>query len=160
MTPATEKNVACAITPIPLRDRNVTRVGLNASDASAPRQPPTCIPLSEGYVSGGDLGTTNCALAFVLLGSEARSEIFGIQQWDTSSTIMESPALPSFLYLPDTVTAAQIQPGTASGEVWVVGRLHGLDVISHLMAAKGAVLRSHSVMPAILGGGSWIAEFI
>src|SRR5262249_20050173 len=72
---------------------------------------------------GIDLGTTNGALAFVLLSSEARSEIFGIQQWDTSSTIMESPALPSFLYLPDTITAAQIQPGTASGEEWVVGRL-------------------------------------
>ena len=72
---------------------------------------------------GIDLGTTNCALAFVLLGREARSEIFSIPQWDTSSTIMESRALPSFLYLPDAVTATQIQPGTASGEVWVVGRL-------------------------------------
>src|SRR5215813_12744602 len=78
---------------------------------------------SARFCIGIDLGTTNCALAFVLLGNEARSEIFGIQQWDTSSTIMESPALPSFLYLPDTVTAAQIQPGTASGEEWVVGRL-------------------------------------
>ena len=36
---------------------------------------------------------------------------------------MESSALPSFLYLPDAVTAAQIQPGTAGGEEWVVGRL-------------------------------------
>src|SRR5215510_12120089 len=78
---------------------------------------------SARFSIGIDLGTTNCALAFVLLGNEARSEIFGIQQWDTSSTIMESPALPSFLFLPDTVTAAQIQPGTASGEEWVVGRL-------------------------------------
>src|SRR5438045_1372196 len=70
-----------------------------------------------------DLGTTNCALAFVPLDNEARSQIFGIQQWDTSSTIMESPALPSFLYLPDAVTAAQIQSGTAGGEEWVIGRL-------------------------------------
>src|SRR6201984_3091450 len=77
---------------------------------------------SARFSIGIDLGTTNCALAFVLLGSEARSEIFGIPQWDTSSTIMESRALPSFLYFPDAVTATQIQP-TASGEVWVVGRL-------------------------------------
>src|SRR6201984_762108 len=77
---------------------------------------------SARFSIGIDLGTTNCALAFVLLGSEARSEIFGIPQWDTSSTIMESRALPSFLYFPDAVTATQIQP-TASGEVWVRGRL-------------------------------------
>src|SRR5438045_294274 len=70
-----------------------------------------------------DLGPTNCALAFVPLDNEARSQIFGIQQWDTSSTIMESPALPSFLYLPDAVTAAQIQSGTAGGEEWIIGRL-------------------------------------
>ena len=72
---------------------------------------------------GIDLGTTNCALAFVPLGSEARSEIFGIQQWDTSSTITEVPGLPSFLYLPDQATAAQIQPGKTADEEWVVGRL-------------------------------------
>ena len=78
---------------------------------------------SARFSIGIDLGTTNCALAFVPLDSEARSQIFGIQQWDTSSTIIESSALPSFLYLPDAVTAAQIQPGAAGGEEWVVGRL-------------------------------------
>src|ERR1700730_10697329 len=78
---------------------------------------------SARFSIGIDLGTSNCALAFVLLGSEARSELFSIPQWDTSSTIMQSRALPSFLYLPDAVTATQIQPGTACGEVWVVGRL-------------------------------------
>ena len=31
---------------------------------------------------GIDLGTTNCALAFVPLHGEARSEILGIPQWD------------------------------------------------------------------------------
>jgi hypothetical protein len=30
---------------------------------------------------GIDLGTTNCALAFVPLDGEAKSEIFGIPQW-------------------------------------------------------------------------------
>src|SRR5258707_2237853 len=78
---------------------------------------------SSRFSIGIDLGTTNCALAFVPLDGEARSQIFGIGQWDTSSTIMESSALPSFLYLLDAVTAAQIRTGGAGDEEWVVGRL-------------------------------------
>src|SRR2546423_13231180 len=78
---------------------------------------------SARFSIGIDLGTTNCALAFVPLGSEARSEIFGIQQWDTSSTITEFSGLPSFLYLPDQATAAQIQPAKTADEEWIVGRL-------------------------------------
>jgi molecular chaperone DnaK (HSP70) len=78
---------------------------------------------SARFSIGIDLGTTNCALAFVPLDSEARSEIFGIQQWETPSTVMEAAELPSFLYLPDQATAAQIQPGMADCEEWVVGRL-------------------------------------
>jgi molecular chaperone DnaK (HSP70) len=57
---------------------------------------------------GIDLGTTNCALAFVLLHGEARSEILGIPQWATLSAVIESTALPSFLYLPEEAAAAQI----------------------------------------------------
>src|SRR5437868_7231425 len=78
---------------------------------------------SARFSIGIDLGTTSCALGFVPLDGEARSQIFGIGQWDTSSTIMESSALPSFLYLLDAVTAAQIRPGAAGDEEWVVGRL-------------------------------------
>ena len=78
---------------------------------------------SARFSIGIDLGTTNCAFAFVPLGSEVRSEIFGIQQWDTSSTTTEAPGLPSFLYLPDQATAAQIQAGKNADEEWVVGRL-------------------------------------
>src|SRR5215831_10005235 len=63
---------------------------------------------------GIDLGTTNCALAFVPLDDETRCEIFGIPQWDTLSAIVESPALPSFLYLPDEAAAAQIQNGKSA----------------------------------------------
>src|SRR5438094_10285247 len=86
---------------------------------------------SARFSIGIDLGTTNCAVALVPLDSEARSQIFGIEQWDTSSTIMESPALPSFLYLPDAVTAAQIQPGAAGGDEWVVGRLARKKAAKH-----------------------------
>src|SRR5208282_6687694 len=72
---------------------------------------------------GIDLGTTNCALAFVPLHGEARSEILDIPQWETLSAITESAALPSFLYLPEEAAAAQIQDGEAGNEEWVVGVL-------------------------------------
>jgi molecular chaperone DnaK (HSP70) len=72
---------------------------------------------------GIDLGTTNCALAFLPLHGEARSEILDIPQWETLSAIMESTALPSFLYLPEEAAAAQLQDGEADNEEWVVGLL-------------------------------------
>ena len=72
---------------------------------------------------GIDLGTTNCALAFVPLHGEARSEILGIPQWATLSAITESTALPSFLYLPKEAAAAQIPVSEADNEEWIVGLL-------------------------------------
>ncbi len=72
---------------------------------------------------GIDLGTTNCALAFVPLHGEAQSEILGILQWESLSAIRESTALPSFLYLPEEAAAAQIQDGEAKSEEWIVGLL-------------------------------------
>jgi hypothetical protein len=70
---------------------------------------------------GIDLGTTNSALAFVPLNGEAKSEILEIPQWEAVSEVTESPALPSFLYLPDKATA-QMQDGAAGNGEWIVGR--------------------------------------
>jgi molecular chaperone DnaK (HSP70) len=72
---------------------------------------------------GIDLGTTNCALAFVPLTGEAKSEVLEIPQWEGLSEVTEFPALPSFLYLPDEAAAAAIQGGKAGDEEWIVGRL-------------------------------------
>jgi molecular chaperone DnaK (HSP70) len=72
---------------------------------------------------GIDLGTTNCALAFVPLNGEAKSEILAIAQWATLSTIAESTVLPSFLYLPERAAAAQIGAGKADDQQWIVGLL-------------------------------------
>jgi molecular chaperone DnaK (HSP70) len=72
---------------------------------------------------GIDLGTTNCALAFVPLHGDARSEILSIPQWESLSAIAESTALPSFLYLPEEAAAAQIQDGNAKNGEWIVGVL-------------------------------------
>src|SRR5713226_1702386 len=92
-----------------------------SQDGVAETRRPTMI--RARFSIGIDLGTTNCALAFVPLHGEARSEILGIPQWETLSGITESPALPSFLYLPDEAVAAQIQGREAGNEEWIVGRL-------------------------------------
>jgi molecular chaperone DnaK (HSP70) len=71
---------------------------------------------------GIDLGTTNCALAFVPLDGEAKSEILAVPQWATLSTSAESTVLPSFLYLPEEAAAAQIGVGETDQQ-WIVGLL-------------------------------------
>ena len=72
---------------------------------------------------GIDLGTTNCALAFVPLEDDARSEILPIPQWDLPTVMADASTLPSFLYLPEEAVVTQLQ-GKKSGEgVWVIGRL-------------------------------------
>src|SRR5882757_6539801 len=90
-------------------------------DGVAETKRPTMI--RARFSIGIDLGTTNCALAFVPLHGEARSEILGIPQWESLSAITESSALPSFLYLPEEAAVAQIQDGEAKIEEWIVGLL-------------------------------------
>ena len=56
------------------------------------------------YVVGIDLGTTNCALAFVdtsLPEKERRVEILPVPQLVAPGEVAERPVLPSFVYLPD-----------------------------------------------------------
>src|SRR5215469_4255013 len=72
---------------------------------------------------GIDLGTTNCALAFVPLDGEANTEILAIAQWATLSTSAESTVLPSFLYLPEEAATAQIGVGEPDDQQWIVGLL-------------------------------------
>ena len=72
---------------------------------------------------GIDLGTTNCALAFVPLQGDGRSEVLAVPQWATLSTIAESTALPSFLYLPEEAAAAQLPVAETGNEEWIVGQL-------------------------------------
>ncbi len=64
---------------------------------------------------GIDLGTTNCAMAYQpLAGGE--SEIFPIPQWESASSSIDDPLLPSFLFLPPA------EPGSA-GPQWLPGRI-------------------------------------
>jgi molecular chaperone DnaK (HSP70) len=72
---------------------------------------------------GIDLGTTNCAMAFVVLDTEdSQSEVFPIRQWETLTALSESPTLPSFLYLPPESDAAQMVGSHFSGREWISGR--------------------------------------
>jgi molecular chaperone DnaK (HSP70) len=71
---------------------------------------------------GIDLGTTNCAVAFVPLDGEAKSELLAVPQRETLTSLVESPSLPSFLYLPEAAVAAQMQGDDAGQREWIVGR--------------------------------------
>jgi molecular chaperone DnaK (HSP70) len=72
---------------------------------------------------GIDLGTTNCAMAFVALNGEtSRSEMFPIPQWETYGSLVEALTLPSFLYLPREEEARQMLGKGIAGREWIVGR--------------------------------------
>ncbi|MEX1113912.1 MAG: Hsp70 family protein [Akkermansiaceae bacterium] len=70
---------------------------------------------------GIDLGTTNCALAYLPLATpDAQTQVFPIPQWESHDRLAESTTLPSFLYLPTAAESAQLQ--AANGKGWIVGR--------------------------------------
>ena len=72
---------------------------------------------------GIDLGTTNCAMAFVPLdGESSQSEMFPVPQWETLAALSESLTLPSFLYLPSESEAAQMLGRESGGREWISGR--------------------------------------
>ena len=72
---------------------------------------------------GIDLGTTNSALAYVPLTSDAPPETLAVAQWETPDTLRETPTLPSFLYLPEDALAADLRGRVPGTEGWIAGRL-------------------------------------
>lgn len=57
--------------------------------------------MSSPFVVGIDLGTTNCALAYVdMTAAERVPQILPIPQWETPETTVISATLPSFYWLP------------------------------------------------------------
>jgi molecular chaperone DnaK (HSP70) len=72
---------------------------------------------------GIDLGTTNCAMAYVPLnGTNSTSETFPVLQWETHGSLTESLTLPSFLYLPREDEASQLLGKGIVGREWIAGR--------------------------------------
>jgi molecular chaperone DnaK (HSP70) len=76
------------------------------------------------YSIGIDLGTTNCALAWVPLNrSEPVTEVLEIAQRQSLTAVGSAACLPSFLYLP--TDADRAAPGLAESLAeagWIVGR--------------------------------------
>jgi molecular chaperone DnaK (HSP70) len=70
---------------------------------------------------GIDLGTTNTALAFVSLERDEPAAMLPIPQVESPTAIVESPTLPSFLYLPDD-TPPRSEEETDAEAGWVIGR--------------------------------------
>jgi molecular chaperone DnaK (HSP70) len=71
------------------------------------------------FAIGIDLGTTNCAMAYVDLEADgAKSRAVSLRQYQTLGRIGESPTLPSFLYLPSKDDAA-----AAGQNGWIAGAL-------------------------------------
>ena len=79
--------------------------------------------MAARFSIGIDLGTTNSALAGVPLSGDAHPEVLGVSQWESPTTLVETPTLPSFLYLPEDALAAELRGKIPGTEGWVVGRL-------------------------------------
>src|SRR5436305_2437509 len=104
------------------------------------------------YLVGIDLGTTNCALAFVDLAKKARGrpevQTFLVPQLVAPGEVGERPLLPSFLYLPgphDLPAGATAVPWDPQAKE-VVGefaRQHGARVPGRLVSSAKSWL-SHS----------------
>ncbi len=101
---------------------------------------------------GIDLGTTNCALAFVSLDHPDRtSEILPIPQRDGLQTETTLPTLPSFLYQPTAPEHDQMSP--QKGELangWIVGsfaRNRALITPERVVHSAKSWLANHTVPP-------------
>ncbi|MGE0681758.1 MAG: Hsp70 family protein [Candidatus Binatia bacterium] len=67
------------------------------------------IKMQSRYIVGIDLGTTNCAVAYVDTERSSLVQHFPILQLVSEATVAPQPTLPSFLYLPG---AHELPPGS------------------------------------------------
>src|ERR1700733_11504559 len=79
--------------------------------------------MAARFSIGVDLGTTNSALAYVRLSGDAQPDVLAVAQWDSPTTLVETPTLPSFLYLPEEALAAELRGRLPGTEGWIAGRL-------------------------------------
>ncbi len=77
------------------------------------------------YIVGIDLGTTNCAVAFIDTQSLTPTSIenFPIEQWVDFGVSQRRELLPSFLYQPLTEESAAIKAANPTDEARIVGSL-------------------------------------
>src|SRR5262245_59455829 len=104
------------------------------------------------YLVGIDLGTTNCALAYVDLKEKAgpagpRLHAFAVPQLVAAGQVRELPLLPSFLYLPG---AHDLPPGSVAPP-WNPG---APDVVGSFARSHGAKVPGRQVSSA----KSWLCH--
>jgi hypothetical protein len=114
----------------------------------------------ERYIVGIDLGTTNCALAYIDSGAgdESKLTAFSIPQVVQIATVEDRPLLPSFLYLPgpNELPAGSLRLPWAAKSDEAVGefaRTHGSQVPTRLVASAkswlchGEIDRRAAILP-------------
>ncbi len=79
--------------------------------------------MAARFSIGVDLGTTNSALAYVPLSGDAQPEVLSVAQWGSPTTLVDTPTLPSFLYLPEDALAVDLRGKVPGTEGWIAGRL-------------------------------------
>jgi actin-like ATPase involved in cell morphogenesis len=100
------------------------------------------------FLIGIDLGTTNCAVAFVdTRDSLARVELFRVQQLTAPASVEPRPTLPSFLYFPEP-------DEIASGAAVLPWESAPAGVVGVLARERGALAPGRQVSSA----KSWLAH--
>ena len=118
--------------------------------------------MSEKYVIGIDLGTTNCAVAYAPAGGDPRElsaiALLDITQLVNPGELRDEPLLPSFLYIPgptDFPSGAGALPWSETPR-FVIGALaqkRGAEVANRLVASAkswlshGGVDRTAPILP-------------
>ena len=105
-----------------------------AGQVSAPR-----------YAIGIDLGTTNCALAYVDLGApRAGATLLALPQLHGFDTLVDSPLLPSFFYYCSDAEMEQAQVDPISGlpDDEAPGYVVGVMARERMSALPGRVIHS------------------
>ena len=92
---------------------------------------------------GIDLGTTNCVLSYVDSRQPQRgSQVLDITQWDSATTRVDEPALPSFAYTPTTAEQSGFSSATDSVPAPIDGRLPGVFARQQMAFSPGRVIHS------------------
>ncbi|WP_321532761.1 Hsp70 family protein [uncultured Desulfuromonas sp.] len=95
------------------------------------------------YCIGIDLGTTNCVLSYVDRQQPQRgSQVLAINQWDSATTRIENPALPSFAYTPTTSERPQFSTTGDAVPEPISGWIAGIYARQQMAFSPGRVIHS------------------
>ncbi len=96
------------------------------------RASPLQTPVHSRYLVGIDLGTTNCAVAYIDTTRSVAIQHFPIPQLVNEATVASLPTLPSFLYLP----GAHDLPGGSLALPWDHDRDYAVGLFARTQGAR------------------------